>query len=294
MNVISDEGTEKNRAPLAPSAVRDAAVATLDRLTATVEALPVQEWTRPSALPSRTIGDTVAHTVMTLPLYSQFLDALLSGRTGGGMWKTLGDVSRSIAPMAGPALGALNTAASKITASAVPPDTLKRQLAGNAATLRQKLEAIESGDYIRSATWLGRPLPLVSFLMLVVHELAIHDWDITAALDPQARIEEPARGILPWFYWSNPEMLHLSTEGTVLVELSDPAATMSWSLAPGTVKPEQTAIEAPDATITAGSDTFVLTLAGRVAARDALRFAAILVSGNEELARTFLQSWRLL
>jgi|SRR5579884_220917 len=294
MNVITDEGTEGNRPPLSPSAIRDAAVSELDAVTSMVDSLTREEWPRPSGMAGRTIGDTVAHLVVSLPLYSQFLDAIVSGRAGGGMWKTLGDVSRALAPMAGPALGALSNAASKITASTVPPDTLKKQLANSAKSLREKLDAIDSGDYARTATWLGRPLPLASFLMLAVNDIGLSGWDIASALNPQARLDEPARQILPWFYWSNPEMLHAAVSGTVMVELSGPTATLSWTLAPTAVKPSQTPIETPDATITAGADTFVLTLAGRVSALDALRFAAILVSGNEELARTFLQSWRML
>lgn len=291
-----EDETRPEQLPMVPDRIRQAAISELDRLRGLIHNVPTSGWSRPSAATGWSIGDVAAHLSLVMRMQSQMLDAA-GNRTGtGGMWKSLGDLTRSAAPVMAPALNAINKEIPKLLDRSMSREAVLSQFDRAGASLRERLDRLIPADYSKQVYYIGGPWPLSFFLGHIVNELAIHGWDIAAALDPQARISEDARTVLPWFYWSGtPFMLRppAGLQGTIQVLLADPALEMWWRVSAGK-KEQGMGLEAnPAVTINAESGTFVLALAGRIKPLDALRFAAIEVRGSEELARSFLAGWHI-
>ena len=282
--------------PIAPGAIRTVALAELDRTDAFVRSVSLQDWTKSSASAEWSIGDVVAHLALTLGLYGRLLDAALSGRSAGGLWKAVGQVGKRVAPAASPALNRLNKAVPRLMDRALAPEVIKGQFSAGARSLRGKIERVGSGDYMRPVYYLGAPWPLSFFLASVVDELGLHGWDMASVLDPTARLSEEARSVIPWFFWSGtPFLLRLpkGTSGAVQVVLDDPPAEMWWQLAGPQPRQGAGRTMRPDATITGPSGIYSLVISGRIPLTDALRSPSLHLEGNDQLARAFLGAWRL-
>ncbi|MBV9282051.1 MAG: maleylpyruvate isomerase N-terminal domain-containing protein, partial [Chloroflexi bacterium] len=201
---------EPAQLPMDPSQVRTATVAELGRLDAFVQGLSLDSWSKPSAVPGWTVGDVVAHLNLVLALSGRLVDAVVSGKGSGSVWRALDRVGQRVGPVAGRAFDALNTSLPRVIDRALSPEVIKGQLATSARTFGEKLARVESGDYTRPVYYRGGPWPLSFFLSAVLAELAIHGWDIASRLDPHAHLSDDARLVLPWFFWSGtPFMLRL-------------------------------------------------------------------------------------
>jgi hypothetical protein len=179
---------------------------------------------------------------------------------------------------------------------ALPPEVIKGQFAAGCRGLHEKLDKLGPSDYSRPAHYMGRPWPLSFFLAAVDNELAIHGWDMRSRLSSDAHLSAEARSVLPWFYWgASSYMLHRPADltGTIAVSLADPAAELWWLLADTETTQGMGPAESPDVTISGESGTFVLVLAGRISAEDALRTTSLSAAGNEETAKSFLSSWKI-
>jgi len=288
---------EPAQLPVAPGSVRTAALAELGRLGDLVQKLTLEDWPKPSAVSGWSIGDVVAHLNLALAVSGRLINAVTAGKGSGRVWKTIDQLGQKVAPVAGPAFNAINSALPRAIDRALSPEVIKGQFATSSRTFRDTLTRVGSEDYTRPVYYRGDPWPLSFFLAAMVNELAIHGWDIASRLDPQAHLSEDARSVLPWFFWSGtPFMLRLPkhSEGTIQASLSDPSIEMWWSLADQEIKQGVGQTERPDVTLTGVSGTFVLTLAGRIPAQDALRTTSLQAEGREELARTFLGAWTIL
>lgn len=291
-----DDETQPEQLPMVPDRIRQAALGELDRLQGLIRGVPPGDWGRPSAAAGWSIGDVAAHLSLTMRVQSQLLDAAASTKTAGGMWKSLGGLTRSVAPAMAPALNAINKEIPKLLDRTLTREAVLSQFENAGASLRERLNRIGPSDYSKQVYYIGGPWPLSFFLGHIVNELAIHGWDIATTLDSQARLSEDARTVLPGFYWSGtPFMLRppAAAGGTIQALLAGPALEMWWRVSPGMKESGMGQQPNADATINAESGTFVLALAGRIKPLDALRFAAIEVRGNEDLARSFLGSWRI-
>lgn len=292
-----EDEIQPEQLPMVPDRIRQAALSELDRLQSLIRGVPPGDWSRPSAASGWSIGDVATHLSLAMRVQSQGLDAAVTSKATGGMWKSLGDLTRSVAPAMAPALNAINKEIPKLIDRTLTREAVLSQFENAGIRLRERLERIAPPDYSKQVTYIGGPWPLSFFLGHIVNELAVHGWDVATTLDSQARLSEDARTVLPWFYWSGtPFMLRPPTgvQGTIQALLADPALEMWWRVSVG--KKEHGMGQAPDTdvTINAESGTFVLALAGRIKPLDALRFAAIEARGNEDLARSFLDSWRVL
>jgi len=225
--------SEPAQLPVAPGSVRTAALAELGRLGDLVQKLTLADWPKPSAVSGRSIGDVVAHLNLALAVSGRLINAVTAGKGSGRVWKTIDQLGQKVAPVAGPAFNAINSALPRAIDRALSPEVIKGQCATSSRTCRDTLSRVVSEDYTRPVYYRGDPWPLSFFLAAMVNELAIHGWDIASRLDPQAHLSEDARSVLPWFFWSGtPFMLRLpkGTIGTVQVVLSDPQAEMWWEL----------------------------------------------------------------
>ena len=282
--------------PVPPADIRNAVLTDLRTAGDFVQELSAEDWKAPSAVGEWSVGDVVAHLNLALGVYSRLTDLVVSGRTGSGILRKAGQLSKSVVPAAAPALNALNSAIPKLLDRALAPEVIKGQFVAGSRTLREKLDRIGPGDYAKPVYYMGGPWPLSFFLAAADNELAIHLWDMQSGPDPQARLGPEARSVLPSFYWSATSwMLHLpkDTRGTISVVLTDPNAAFWWKIEAGRATTGRGVPESPDVTITSDSGTFALMLAGRKSFDDAARSNSLSVQGREDLARRFLSSWRI-
>ncbi len=290
----SESPPELEQLPVNPGHIRDVARIELDNLEAVVKDLSLEDWKKMSAVSGWTIGDVVAHMDLALALYARLLQAVSGGAGAGKVWKAFGKLGEKVGPVAGPAFSAVNTALPRIIERALAPEVVKGRFESDARKVRDQLDHLDSGDYTRPVHYAGGPYPLSFFMALMVNEVAVHGWDIESRLRRDAHLDEPACSVLPWFYWSaTPLMLKLpaGTSGTIGVNVTDPAASMWWSLTDGTTGTGT--IPDPDVEISGPASPFVLALAGRIPGEDAIEKTLLSVTGNPFLARTFLESWKV-
>lgn len=288
--------SEALQLPVPPADIRNAVLADLQNAGDFIGTLGAEDWKRPSAVTQWTVGDVVAHLNVAMSLYSRLTDLVVAGRTGSGLLRKVGQFSKNVVPVAAPALNAINSAIPKVLDRALAPEVIKGQFAAGSRSLRERLERIGPGDYVKPVYYMGGPWPLSFFLAAVDNELAVHLWDMESRLNPSAHLGPEARAVLPSFYWSASSwMLHLpkEAEGTISVVLIDPNAALWWKIEGGRVTTGRGVPSGPDVTITGDSGTFPLMLAGRLTFDDATRSTALRVEGNEGLARRFLGAWRI-
>jgi uncharacterized protein (TIGR03083 family) len=289
--------SEALQLPVPPADIRNAVLIDLRTAGDFIQSLSLEQWQQPSAVAGWTVGDVVAHLNLAVGLYSRLTDLVVAGRTGSGLLRKAGQFSKSVVPVAAPALNALNNAIPKILDRALAPEVIKGQFTAGSRSLREKLDRIGPGDYAKPVYYMGGPWPLSFFLAAADNELAIHLWDMQSSLDRQARLSPEARSVLPSFYWSATSwMLHLpkDTTGTISVVLTDPNAALWWQIEGGSATTGRGVPKNPDVTITGDSGIFALILSGRISFDDATLSTSFRAQGREELARQFLGAWRII
>jgi uncharacterized protein (TIGR03083 family) len=288
--------SEALQLPVPPADIRNAVLTDLQTAGDFVQSLNPEAWKQASAVPGWSIGDVVAHLNLALGAYSRLTDLVVSGKTGSGLLRKAGQLSKNVVPMAAPAFNALNSAIPKMLDRALAPEVIKGQFAAGSRSLRERLERIIPGDYVKPVYYMGGPWPLSFFLAAADNELAIHLWDMQSRLDPHTRLSAEARTVLPSFYWSATSwMLHLpkDTNGTVSVVLTDPNGAFWWKIEAGRATIGRGVPDNPDVTINGDSGTLPLMLAGRISFDDATRTTSLRAQGTEELTRRFLSSWKI-
>lgn len=288
--------SEALQLPVPPADIRNAVLTDLQTAGDFVQRLSAEDWKIASAVPGWTLGDVVAHLNLGLSVYSRLTDLVVAGKTGSGLLRKAGQLSKNVIPVAAPALNALNSAIPKMLDRALAPEVIKGQFVAGSRSLRDRLERIVPGDYVKPVYYMGGPWPLSFFLAAADNELAIHLWDMQSRLDSHTRLSTEARTVLPSFYWSASSwMLHLPKDnsGTVSVVLTDPNTALWWQIEAGRAMTGRGVPDNPDVTITGDSGTFPLMLAGRIAFDEATRGTSVRAQGREELARRFLSSWKI-
>src|SRR5947209_5635428 len=161
-------GHETNPEPVqltvAPSSVRTVALSELERLTDVVQSISLDDWSKPSAVKDWSIGDVVAHLNLALGLYGRLLSTVVAGNGAGTLWKAFGQVTKSVAPMAGPAFHAINSAIPRVIDRALAPEVIQAQFAASSRTVRERIDRVGSDDYTRPVYYMGAPWPLTFFL----------------------------------------------------------------------------------------------------------------------------------
>lgn len=288
--------SEALQLPVPPADIRQAVLADLQTSGDFIQGLDAEAWKQPSAVTGWTLGDVVAHLNLAVGVYSRLTDLVVAGRTGSGILRKAGQLSKSVVPIAAPAFNAINSAIPKMLDRALAPEVIKGQFVAGSRSLRDKLDRIGPADYTKPVYYMGGPWPLSFFLAAADNELAIHLWDMQSRLDRQARLGPEARSVLPSFYWSATSwMLHLpkDTTGTVSVVLGDPNAALWWKIEAGRATTGRGTPDNPDVTITGDSGILPLLLAGRMTFEDATRDTSLRAQGGEDLARRFLSAWRI-
>lgn len=284
--------------PLAPRTIRDGALGEVERFTRLVERLPRTDWARPSAAVGWTVGDVVAHLALVLGLSNRLLGTIRGGGGAGPVVQTLGRLSGTVLPAAGPIFDRVNSALPKVMNRVLAPEVVKQQVVAGAHQAQEHLTHLDPASYTRPIYLGARPYPLSFYLAALVNELALHGWDIAATRDGDdaASLSAEACRILPWFYWSGTAlMLRLPkrTQGTIQVLLSEPESALWWAVSEGSVDVGRDTARAPAATLRGPSGPYLLTLAGRRDVATSL-VAPLNVDGDRVLAEQFLGSWHLI
>jgi hypothetical protein len=284
------------RLPIAPETIQNGALTELEHVRDVVQMLSPNDWSRPSSVTGWTVGEVVAHLDLFIGMYGRFLGIILAGGAGSSAIANLiGWFISSILPSAAPVFDGGNAAIPKVMDRLLRREQLKRQFSAGAQRARGWLLQIDSHDSSRAGEFQGSAYPLEFYLGIFVNELALHTWDIEAAINDTANLSDAARAILPWFYWSVTRLMFrppMHSTGAVQVVLTEPEAVMWWSMADGFARSGRATINA-DAEVRGLSGTFVLALSGRISPAGAMQ-SSLSVKGDSGLAEQFLGSWHLI
>ena len=230
--------------------------AVAEGLIAYLEKLPSEEWTRPSDCAGWSVADLVAHLVL--------VEQLLGGSTSRGLQGDSGPMSPAID---GPEAWRAHRAREIARLSALPTGDLLEQFRTGLGPLREALGRVAGADASLRGWHPAGTQPLAWFPGQWLVEIALHDWDLRVAADPEATVNPAAhpglgpemRARLPRCYkpegGNGPSGLvwfHLTGSTSWVARLSDGVLELVDDTAPQ-----------PDATITTDAGSFALAQTGR-------------------------------
>ena len=258
------------------------------RLQQHFEALPPEAWTKPSACTQWQVQDVVAHLVGVAEFYAGTIvrgvhgdtappPGRLPAGTGTGASAAEGIAQRSIA--------ARKSLGDRLLATfAATGDHLNHTLAGLTPDERQK-PCYHPGGIVAAE----------NFIELRLKELGVHEWDIRAALAPEAHLspatfaailatisESIASGSLRWAFWSGPAP---ATPVRYRFAISGPGPSKPDLVIDGhTVRMEDAGAASPHATFRCDTETYILIVYGRLDLDTAIASGRVGVEGDGQLA----------
>lgn len=266
------------------------------RLDRYFRALPPEAWTRPSACTQWQVQDVVAHLVGVAEFYAATVGRGLQGDlapppgrlpagTGTGASAAEGIAQRSIA--ARKSLG----------------DRLLATFVATSEHLNQVLQGLTPAERQRPCYHPGGIVAAENFIELRLKELAVHEWDIRAGLEPEPHVspasfaailatisESIASGSLRWAFWSGPAP---ATPVRYRFSISGPGPREPDLVVDGaTVRMEPGGAASPDVTFGCDTETFILLVYGRLDLEAAIAAGRLRVEGAAQLARAFGQRFR--
>jgi len=146
----------------------------------------------------------------------------------------------------------------------------------------------------------GGIVPAGNFIDLRLKELALHEWDIRSALEPDAGLSREclpsimillansiAFGSLPWAFWPGPS---LTAPVRYRFDVSKPVPiSVEIAMSGDKVRLEDAGKGDPDVTFRCDTETFLLLLNGRLAPSPAIAAGRLAVEGDSGLAADFGQ-----
>jgi uncharacterized protein (TIGR03083 family) len=266
-----------------------------DRIGRYLRDLPPAALAGPTACAQWNVRDVVAHLIGVAETYAGSIDRGLAGDTAPPPGRL----------PAGQATASLAADGIAQRALAVSQSLGERVLTTFEATGTQLNRALADLRPPQRATPCYHPGGLVAaeqFIELRLKELAVHEWDIRAPADPDARLsaaslpailttifESIASGSLRWAFWAGPALAApvryrfvLSGPGARELDVAVDGATLRLEAAGG----------APDVTLACDSETFVLLVYGRLDLASAIATGRLTVTGDAALARAFGQWFR--
>jgi hypothetical protein len=142
-----------------------------------------------------------------------------------------------------------------------------------------------------------------NFIDLRLKELAVHEWDIRAALEPEAHVspasipaimttisESIASGSLRWAFWSGPYLTTPVRYHFVVAGLGPSKPDII--VAGNTLRMDDAGDTTARVTVRCDTETYVLLVYGRLNLEDALASGRLMIEGDRELAIAFGQWFR--
>jgi uncharacterized protein (TIGR03083 family) len=266
------------------------------RLTQYFQSLPPEAWTQPSACTQWQVQDVVAHLIGVAEFYAGTVARGLQGETS-----TLG--GRSPAGTGTGASAAEGIAQRSIAARKSLGDQLLATFAATSDHLNQTLAALTPEERQKPCYHPGGMVAAQNFIELRLKELGVHEWDIRAALEPEAHLspasmtailatisESIASGSLRWAFWSGPTP---ATPVRYRFVITGAGPSKPDLLIDGhTIRMEEAGATLPDVTFHCDTETYILLVYGRLNLDTAMASGRVRVEGDPQLATAFGQWFR--
>jgi uncharacterized protein (TIGR03083 family) len=267
-----------------------------ERIKQYFHSLPPDALRQPSACTQWQVQDVIAHLIGVAETYAGNLSRGLQGDT---------------APPAGRRPAGQNNAASSAEGIAQRSIAARQALgdqllaAFDAANdhLNRLLEGLSPQQRETPCYHPGGMVAAQNFIDLRLKEFALHEWDVRAALEPNAPLsatslpavletisESIASGSLRWGFWSGPALAAPVRYRFVVTGLGPkkPDLVVDGS----SVRMEDAGDALPDVTFRCDTETFVLLVYGRLPLEAAMTSGRLGMTGDRQLAVAFGQFFR--
>ena len=264
-----------------------------ERFAQYVSALPDEAWGRQSACDRWQVADVVAHLVGVAEFYAGTVTRGIQGDTSAPEGRAPAGSASAASSAEGIALGALANR--------------ERLGAELLATFRAKdghlndvLAGVQPQDRDKPCYHPGGFVPAGNFVDMRFKELALHEWDIRSALEPEAGLSPAslpsmmhlisnslASGSLPWAFWPGPD---LPASARFRFDVTGPVQLKADVAVEGDKVRLEGSGEAPaDVSFRCDTETFVLLMYGRLAPASAIKKGRLEAEGGSELTEQFSQ-----
>src|SRR5882672_4120161 len=267
-----------------------------ERIKQYLHALPPEALSKPSACTQWQVQDVIAHLVGVAETYASSVSRGLQGDTGplpGRLPAGQGTAALYAESIAQRSIAARQTLGDALLATFdAANDRLNSLLAGLEPEQRS-IPCYHAGGLVKAQ----------NFMDLRLKELAVHEWDIRAALEPEAHVssasipaimttisESIASGSLRWAFWSGP---HLTTPVRYRFAVTGLGPSKSDIVVEGnTLRMEDAGGTTADVTIRCDTETYVLLVYGRLNLETAIAAGRLTLEGDRHQAMAFGQWFR--
>ena len=267
-----------------------------ERIKQYLHALPLETLSQPSACTQWQVQDVIAHLVGVAETYTSSVSRGLQGDTSalpGRLPAGQGTAALSAESIAQRSIAARKTLGDQLFASFdAANDHLNGLLAGLGPEQRD-IPCYHPGGIVKAQ----------NFIHLRLKELAVHEWDIRAGLEPEAHVspaslpailttisESIASGSLRWAFWSGPQ---LPTPVRYRCAVTGPGPSKSDIVVEGnTLRMEDAGGTTANVTVCCDTETYVLLVYGRLNLEAAIASGRLTIEGDRHLAMAFGQWFR--
>lgn len=267
-----------------------------ERIKQYLHGLPAEALERQSVCAEWQVQDVIAHLISVAETYAGNLTRGLQGDTNP-------PTGRLPAGQSNAASSAESIAQRSIASRQSLGDQLLVTYDAANDRLNRLLAALNPEQQRTPCYHPGGIVAAQNFIDLRLKELALHEWDIRAALEPQARLataslpgvletisESIASGSLRWAFWGGPA-LAMPVRYRFLVSGLAPARP-DLVVDGQTVRMEEAGAATPQVTFRCDTETYVLLVYGRLPRETAIASGRLVVEGDRELAAAFGQWFR--
>jgi uncharacterized protein (TIGR03083 family) len=267
-----------------------------ERFRQYLQALPAEAWTTPSACTQWQVQDVIAHLVGVAEFYAATAARGLQGDTAPPAGRLPAGASTG-------ASSAESIAQRSIAARKSLGDQLLAAFSSSGDHLNQLLARLTPEERHKPCYHPGGIVPAQNFIDLRLKELAVHEWDIRAGLEPDARLspasfpailatisESIASGSLRWAFWSGPKPAMPVRYRFVI---TGPGPDKPDLVIDGeTIRMEDAGTATPNVTFRCDTETYILLVYGRLNLDAAITSGRLGVAGDRQLASAFGQWFR--
>jgi len=267
-----------------------------ERIKQYLHALPLEVLSKPSACTQWQVQDVIAHLIGVAETYANSVSRGLQGDTGplpGRLPAGQATAALSAESIAQRSIAARKTFGDQLFATFDVANDRLNSLLAELEPEQREIPCYHPGGIVKAQ----------NFIDLRLKELAVHEWDIRAALEPEAHVspasipaimttvsESIASGSLRWAFWSGP---YLTTPIRYHFVVTGPGPSKPDVIVEGnTLRMEDAGETTARVTMRCDTETYVLLVYGRLDLEVALASGRLMIEGDRELAIAFGQWFR--
>ncbi len=267
-----------------------------ERIKQYLHALPLEVLSKPSACTQWQVQDVIAHLIGVAETYANSVSRGLQGDTGplpGRLPAGQATAALSAESIAQRSIAARKTFGDQLFATFDVANDRLNSLLAELEPEQREIPCYHPGGIVKAQ----------NFIDLRLKELAVHEWDIRAALEPEAHVspasipaimttvsESIASGSLRWAFWSGP---YLTTPVRYHFVVTGPGPSKPDVIVEGnTLRMEDAGETTARVTMRCDTETYVLLVYGRLDLEVALASGRLMIEGDRELAIAFGQWFR--